>query len=477
MNDVETNPSANLPSTDAAASSTRRKPRWDPEKNHGRYGAQDYAGCEQVTFTHPDLKAGDACPDCAASQTPAKLYPATPGVIIRLKGQPLIVGTRYSIQKLRCLVCGTLYSAPIPDAVVNQPKYDVSCRTNIAIGRYYMGLPFKRMELWQSMQRIPLADATQWDQMRLMYPSIQAVHDCLEALAVHGQAVFYDDTPNTILDQSSLVRDGEARRKGVYTTAVVSQIEQRTVYLFYTSDHTAGENIERLLPKRTDNSEVLITMSDASANNLPKKIPEGLLSRWILCFCLVHGRRKFYEIGKFFESECDYVLKQIGEVYHHEKICRQKGFNAQERLAYHQTHSAPVMESLRIWLNNQLLYGLIEPHSGLGEAATYLLRHWEALTQFLKHPGAPIDNSICERAIKIVIRHRKNSLFYKSRQGAQLGDAMMSVIHTAARGGANVFDYLNTLQRYAADVITSPEEWLPWTYQHTLKSRTWREAA
>ena len=66
------------------------------------------------------------------------------------------------------------------------------------------------------------------------------------------------------------------------------------------------------------------------------------------------------------------MLQQIGEVYHHEKICRQKGFNAQERLVYHQTHSAPVMEAV-IWLNNQLLYHLIEPNSGLGQATTYLL--------------------------------------------------------------------------------------------------------
>jgi transposase len=476
-NDVEANASANLPLTGAVASDTRRKPRWDPEKNHGRYSAKDYTGCEQVTLKHTELKAGDACPDCAASQTPAKLYPADPGVLIRLKGQPLIVGTCYHIEKLRCAVCSAVYAAPIPKEVAEQSKYDVSCRTNIAMSRYYMGLPFKRLELWQSLQRIPLADATQWDQMRMMYPPIKAIRHCLEELAAQGQVVFYDDTPNKILAQSALVKEGKALRKGVYTTAVVSQIEQQAVYLFYTSERYAGENIEALLQKRAEDSAILITMSDASANNLPRKVPDDLLARWILCFCLVHGRRKFYEIVNFFESECDYVLQQIGEVYHYEKICREKGFNAQRRLEYHQIHSGPIMEGLRIWLNNQLLYGLIEPNSGFGEAATYLLRHFEALTQFLRYAGAPLDNSICEQAIKIIIRHRKNSLFYKSPFGAEVGDALTSVIHTAARNGVNVVDYLNTLQCYAGDVIASPEEWLPWTYQATVKSRTWREAA
>jgi len=462
----------------SSSPNTRRKPQWNPEKNHGRYGAQDYAGCEQVTLTHPELKAGDACPDCATSNTPAKLYAtADPGVLIRLKGQPLITGTCYHIEKLRCVVCGSLYAAPIPKAIAQQPKYDVSCRTNIAMGRYYMGLPFKRLELWQSLQGIPLADATQWDQMRIVYPPVKAIRDCLEGLAAHGQALFYDDTPNKILNQPLRVQEGKALRKGVYTTAVVSQVEQRVVYLFYTSERYAGENIEALLRKRTANSSPLITMSDASANNQPKKVPDDLLARWIMCFCLVHGRRKFYEIFNFFESECDYVLKQIGEVYHYDKLCREKGLNAQERLAYHQVHSQSVMEGLRIWLNNQLLYGLIEPHSGLGEAMTYLLRHWEALTQFLREAGAPLDNSICEQAIKIIIRHRNNSLFYKSPFGAQVGDALTSVMHTAARNQVNVYDYLNTLQLNADEVMAAPEEWLPWSYEATLQCRTWREAA
>jgi transposase len=429
-----------------------------------------------VTLHHPTLQAGDACPDCAASQTVAKLYPAKPGLLIRLQGQPLIMGTRYRIEKLHCLVCGAWYTAPIPKAVAEQPKYDVSCRTTLAIGRYYMGLPFKRMELWQSLQQIPMADATQWDQMRILYPPIQAIQACLADLAAHGEVIFHDDTPNRILDQSVLVSQGKVSRKGVYTTAVVSQVEQRVIYLFYTSERYAAENMEALLQKRTDSRSILMTMSDASPNNWPKQVPDPLLGRWVLCFCLVHGRRKFYEIFNDFESECDYVLKQIGEVYHYEHLCQQKGLSAQERLDYHQMHSAPVMEGLWIWLNNQLLYGLTEPNSSLGDAMRYLLRHWEALTQFLRHAGAPIDNSICEQAIKVMIRHRKNSLFYQSRFGAQVGDALMSVIHTAARNGSNVFDYLNTLQRYASDVIASPEEWLPWTYRYTLESLLWRQA-
>ena len=244
-------------------------------------------------------------------------------------------------------------------------------------------------------------------------------------------------------------------------------IENYAIYLFYTGQCHAGENLEKLLTKRTTDDQ-LMTMSDASQKNIPKKINADLAARWILCFCLVHGRRKFYEIRHFFNPECEFVLDIIGTVYHNEVHCKEKRLTPFVRLKYHQEHSAPLMEGLRVWLNNQLLFHLVEDNSGLGQAVRYMLRHWEALTNFLTIVGAPIDNSICEQAIKVAIRHRRNSLFYKTTRGALVGDCLMSVIHTAARNGVNIFDYLNTLQRHAESVRAGPEHWLPWNYKETL---------
>ena len=75
--------------------------------------------------------------------------------------------------------------------------------------------------------------------------------------------------------------------------------------------------------------------------------------------------------------------------------------------------------------------------SGLGTAISYLLKYWGRLTLFLRQPGAPLDNNVCERALKKSILHRKNSLFYKTRKGAQMGDLFMSLIHTCELNGAD----------------------------------------
>jgi transposase len=80
-----------------------------------------------------------------------------------------------------------------------------------------------------------------------------------------------------------------------------------------------------------------------------------------------------------------------------------------------------------------------------------------------------IDNNVCEIAIKVLIRYRNNSRFYKTFYGANVGDAMMSLLHTAVASNVNPFDYLNALQLHANQVQTAPEKWLPWNYQDTLR--------
>jgi hypothetical protein len=109
-----------------------------------------------------------------------------------------------------------------------------------------------------------------------------------------------------------------------------------------------------------------------------------------------------------------------------------------------------------------------EPNSGLGKAISYLLNHWTKLTLFLRQAGAPIDNNIVERALKKAILNRKNALFYKTLNGAGVGDLFMSLIHTCELNGVNPFDYLTELLRHSAELKRHPSAWMPWNYRDTL---------
>ncbi len=136
-----------------------------------------------------------------------------------------------------------------------------------------------------------------------------------------------------------------------------------------------------------------------------------------------------------------------------------------ERLRFHPEHSGPVMEKLHAWLQAQFAERKLEPNSDLGEAIRYCLKHWTRLTLFLQQPGAPLDSNIVERALKQCTLHRKNSLFYKTENGAEMGDLHMSLIHTCELNGVNPFECLIELQKHTEELTEHPADWMPWNYR------------
>jgi transposase len=188
----------------------------------------------------------------------------------------------------------------------------------------------------------------------------------------------------------------------------------------------------------------------------------------ILAACLAHARRRFVDVVAHFPAEVQHVLEVLREVYHTDALARERALSPEERLRLHQTTSGPLMADLEAWMRQQFDDHLVEPNSGLGTAITFMRKHWAKLTLFLRVPGAPLDNNICERALKKAILHRKNALFYKTLTGARVGDVFMSLIHTAELNGVAPFEYLVALQRHHQEVARNPDAWLPWTYEATL---------
>lgn len=190
-----------------------------------------------------------------------------------------------------------------------------------------------------------------------------------------------------------------------------------------TGHNHAGENLNDILAKRSKGLSPPIQMCDSLSRNIPKDFET------ILSTCIAHGRR-FVEVNESFPEECSYVLKTLEKVYANDAYPKEKNMSQKERLKYHQENSSSLMEDLKTWLKNQLEQKNIEPNSSLGEAISYMLKHYKKMTLFLRVPKAPLDNNLCERVLKKAILHRKNSLFYKTPGGAYVGDLFMSLIFT-----------------------------------------------
>jgi hypothetical protein len=200
-------------------------------------------------------------------------------------------------------------------------------------------------------------------------------------------------------------------------------------------------------------------MCDALSRNVPEDF-ETLLAN-----CMSHGRRRFVDVYDNFPDECTHVLNVLGKVYKNDADAREQHLSDDQRLELHQRLSDPLMKDLRDWFDEQFEEKKVEPNSGLGQAIKYMLNHWNELTLFLRQAGAPLDNNICERAMKKAILNRKNALFYKTERGARVGDLYMSLIHTCELCSANPFDYLVALLENSSEVKCHPGRWMPWNYK------------
>ena len=122
------------------------------------------------------------------------------------------------------------------------------------------------------------------------------------------------------------------------------------------------------------------------------------------------------------------------------------------------------MAELGKWMMTSISSGAIEENGALGSAVKYMIKRWTELNEFLHTPGVPLSNAECERVVKRITTHRKNSLFYKTAKGANVGDVIQSLIATCQEAGISPFKYLAWLQENKTAVKASPEAFLPWCY-------------
>jgi transposase len=443
-----------------------------PKPGHGRNGAQAYGGARRVRIVHGSLQPADNCPECLKGKVYVQKEPA---LRIRVVGQAPIAATVYELERLRCNLCGEIFEAAAP-ASVGEKKYDETAAAMIALLKYGSGVPFYRLEGLEASLGIPLPASTQWEIVEEIAAPIQPAFDELLRQAAQGEVFYNDDTSMKIL---ALARASPSRpegkeesssaheRTGLFTSGIVSTTRQgQRIALFFTGRKHAGENLARVFVERAKGLAPPIQMSDALSRNVPK-LQEKLEILW--GNCNAHARRRFVQVTPNFPQECQFVLESFREVYRYDAEAEEQGLTPEQRLRFHQEQSQPVMDALQAWFLAQFAEKKVEPNSGLGEAIGYCLKRWTRLTLFLREPGAPLDSNLVERALKKCILHRKNSLFYKTENGAEVGDLFMSLIHTCELNDANPFDYLTELQKHAGELAKNPAAWMPWNYRATLQ--------
>jgi hypothetical protein len=379
-----------------------------------------------------------------------------------MTGRAPIGAAIFELERLRCNLCGEVFTADPPEGVGDQ-KYDAAAGAIICTLKYGAGLPFYRLEKLQESLYVPLPASTQWDIAEGVADKVHPAFRELIRQGAQGDIVQNDDTTARVLSlMKEISQEEKGSRTGIFTTGVLSTVQERKIALFFTGRKHAGENLRDMLEQRARDLPVPIQMCDGSDRNLPKG------HSTLECNCLTHARRNFVEVVSSFPEECRYLVETLGKVYHFDGIAKEREMPADERLEFHKSHSGPIMDELKTWAADQITQRKVEPNSGLGKAIKYMLDRWVKLTQFLRIPGALLDNNLCEQILKRAILHRKNSLFYRTEHGAFVGDLFMSVITTCTLNGVNPFEYLIILQEHTSELFKDPSRWMPWNYKEAL---------
>jgi transposase len=76
---------------------------------------------------------------------------------------------------------------------------------------------------------------------------------------------------------------------------------------------------------------------------------------------------------------------------------------------------------------------------------------------------------LCERAIKLVVLHRKNALYYRNDTGAAVSDVISSIIQTCKLNNVSAYQYMVTIIENQSEARKKPHCWLPWNYLQQLQ--------
>jgi transposase len=443
-------------------------------QSQSKNGAQK-AHKKPITIKHHEITAyhkGQCCPECARG----KLYKHEPGKLLRITGHAPYEAVQHITEQLRCNACQAVFKAPLPECVLedgaSDQQYGYSARTLMVIDKFYSGLPYYHQATLAIIFGYAISASTIYDQCEQVANAVMPVFYEYRRQAANAGAFLLDDTYNRILFQQPELRDkpngkGQQLRMGVYSSGLIARLANgNDIVLFETSLGHAGEHLDELLELRDKALAEPLVMSDALSSNAVTQHPIKQAN------CNAHARRQFYDLEKLYPEEINWVLNTYSLIWQAEDIIRTQQLDEQQRLAYHQQHSLPAMAKIRDWAEKRKRADSFEEHSTLGKAINYYLRHYPKLTLFCQVPGALIDNNQMEEKLKIIIRGRKTSHFYKTAIGAGVANVLTSIIATAYGCKANLFDYFQALQKHQAAVKASPAQWMPWNYEDTLENIT-----
>lgn len=196
--------------------------------------------------------------------------------------------------------------------------------------------------------------------------------------------------------------------------------------------------------------------------------------RIIEAACCAHARRKFFEARETSPEFAHQALAFFGRLYEVEHEA--EPFTPEARQALRQEKSVPILNDLKVWLNESLR--TLRPKSPIAGAIKYSLRNWEALCRFTTNGNIPIDNNRTERTLRAQAIGRKNWMFLGSDNGGRTAAILYTFVASAKRHHLDPEAYLADVLRRLPEVTNPlalrdllPDRWAHSHPEHVLQFR------
>ncbi|MBZ5617052.1 MAG: IS66 family transposase [Acidobacteriia bacterium] len=316
----------------------------------------------------------------------------------------------------------------------------------VAVSKYGDHLPLNRQEGIFQRHGVTLSRKTMCDWMWRCAELVSPLYDSMKERVLSSKVVQTDDTPVKVLDPSI-----PHTRTGRIWTYVGDCDHPYTVYDYTPTRGRDGPDVFM---------EKFHGYLQADAYTGYDELYKDRERRIVEVACWAHVRRKHFEAQSSDPMRSTVMLAYIRLLYDVEREAREMKLGGEERKAWRQAKSAPILDDIKAYLQREQLAVL--PKSPEGGAMAYTLSNWEALIRYCDDGDLEIDNNGAERSLRGIAVGRRNWTFFGSDNGGQTAAILTSMTASCKRLAIDPFTYLRDIfQRISSHPKNRFDELLP----------------
>jgi transposase len=340
----------------------------------------------------------------------------------------------------------TIKTATKPSQPIEKSNAGPGLLTQVIVAKYADHLPLHRQAKMFLRSGVDFSVQTICGWVAQCAGLLDPLYERLKSFVLESKVVGTDDTPVKVLD-----RDLPQTRKGRIWPYVGDRDHPAVVYDYTATRERAGP--EKFLENYKGHLQADAYVAYDSFFTEPDR---GMVE----VGCWAHARRHFHDALESDRTRMSAVLAMIAQLYGVEKAARLGGLRGEDLRLAREHGSRPVLDGLHQYLIK--IQDEVLPKSDAGQAVSYALKNWKALTRYCDDGDLSIDNNAAERSLRGIAVGRNNWTFFGSDNGGKTAAVLRSFITSCELVKVDPFVWFrDILGRIADHPVNKLDELLP----------------